>query len=53
MKKHLAKIVSILLVFAMLFSFAAACAPKETGDGEHTHHYENGYCTICGEADPN
>ena len=52
MKRRLAKIVSVLLALAMVFALAAACAPDDTGDS-HTHNYENGYCTICGDPDPN
>ena len=65
MKKQFVKLTALLSAMSMLF--AAGCGGSSssgsggsdsTGDtsqseSEHTHNYVNGYCTICGEKDPN
>lgn len=50
MKKILARVMSVFLAAAMLF--AVGCTSSNSGDNEHTHNYVGGYCTICGEKDP-
>lgn len=52
MKHRFVKLLSVLLAALLLLSLVVACTPQGS-DGEHAHNYENGYCTICGEADPN
>lgn len=51
MKKLMKRGVPLLACMLSAVLFFAACTPGDSGDG-HTHTYENGYCTVCGEPDP-
>lgn len=66
--KKIARYASLLSALVMLFAAGCGGNPSgstESGgsvpddssspssDQEHTHNYVNGYCTICGEKDPN
>ncbi len=53
MKKFWITITSLVMAFCLAFSVTACnkTDAPETPTG-HTHNYVDGYCTICGEADP-
>lgn len=64
MKKQILRATAVLSALAMFFSVGCGGGNSSGGElnsnvgnssvgGEHTHNYVNGYCTVCGEADPN
>lgn len=59
MKKQFVKATALLAAMTMLFSVGCGTSGgssesggTSSGSSEHTHNYVNGYCTVCGEKDP-
>lgn len=47
------RILAVALAVLLVFGLAVGCKRKpDEPSGEHTHNYINGYCSVCGAADP-